>query len=64
MKKLKNNWEQYIIYLKYTNNKMLCIRQYSPYIETYSEWVYFSQKNYGSIKDAIRASEKYMKLHF
>jgi hypothetical protein len=67
MKVLKNDWQQYIIYLKFTNNRMVCVRQYSTAFlqnadtDNYTDWVYFSQKKYGSVRDAIKASEKYMK---
>ena len=47
-------WERCIINLKFTNNKMICIRHLAD------DWVYFSRNEYKTIKNALLESEKYM----
>jgi hypothetical protein len=50
------NWIREIISLKFTNNKMVCIRHIN------NDWVYFSRNEYGSISEAVKASNKHMSL--
>ena len=50
------NWKRYILTLKFTNNKMVCIRHIN------ADWVYFSRNEYGSISEAVKASNKHMSL--
>ena len=50
------NWIREIITLKFTNNKMVCIRHVN------ADWIYFSRNEYGSISDAVEASNKHMSL--
>jgi hypothetical protein len=56
MKKFPN-WERYILTLKFTNNKMVCIR----YLD--NDYIYFSRNTYKTLKNAITESDKYIMSH-